>query len=99
MPHSFQVMRGGEHIIRIVHESQPDSRSAGGPATRRLILLGFLVLAALLVHVGIGSYFWLSPWRVAAEVFRGNIGSDPVNTVVWNIRLPRALACVFVGAI
>lgn len=54
----------------------------------------------MLLHIGIGSYLWISPWQVLAEVARGNLGgSEVLNNVVWSLRLPRAIGCVLVGAL
>ncbi|HRI44217.1 MAG TPA: iron ABC transporter permease [Fimbriimonadaceae bacterium] len=62
--------------------------------------LGLLVFVALVLHIGVGSSLWISPARVIAEVLGGNRGgADPINTVVWEIRLPRAAGCLLVGAL
>ena len=65
-------------------------------------LLGIGVIAALIVHIMVGGTdnFW--PWQIIREIFRGHLpaqDSTEINTVVWAIRLPRALECVFVGGI
>ncbi len=56
-------------------------------------------MLAILLHVGVGSTLWLSPWQVVKEFLHGQDSSDAVNTVVWQIRLPRALGCALVGSI
>ena len=67
-----------------------------------LTLLGILVVVCLTVHVMVGGTdnFW--PWQIVREIFRGHLSNDQateINTVVWAIRLPRALSCVCVGGI
>lgn len=62
--------------------------------------LCLVVLVSLVLHIGIGSSLWISPFQVISEIARGNLGgADPVNTVVWEIRLPRAVGCLLVGAL
>lgn len=64
------------------------------------ILFGFagLLLVALLLHIEVGSgHLTLS--QVLAELARGPLtDGSPENAIVWQIRLPRALACLLVGA-
>jgi iron complex transport system permease protein len=72
------------------------------PRTRtvRVGLLALILVAAVLLHVGIGSFLWISPFDVLREIARGKIpGSDTLNNVVWSLRLPRALGCVIVGGL
>lgn len=73
-----------------------------------LLVLAGVCVAAFLLHVGSGSadpgaYFrWrLSPGEVLAELFRGQLtpGLSQDNLIVWQIRLPRALACLLVGGL
>jgi iron complex transport system permease protein len=59
-------------------------------------LLGGLLIAAFLLHLGMGGT-WLSPGEVVSELLHG-ISGDRANAVVWDIRLPRSLACVLIGA-
>lgn len=67
--------------------------------TLRIIWLGCgLLLVGFLLHVGIGSTLWYNPFAILKEVLRGHVGDNYTNDVVWNLRLPRALYCVFVGA-
>jgi iron complex transport system permease protein len=74
--------------------------SAPGRAGRTAAV-GATALLALLVLVGlaVGKYP-LSPSQVLAALASGPAGSgaDSVATVVWNLRLPRVLAAVLVGA-
>ncbi len=65
-----------------------------------LSVLALVLFLGLLLHVGIGSSLWLKPWDVLAEIVRGPM-TDPslANNVVWNLRLPRAIQCLLVGAI
>lgn len=72
-----------------------------------LTVLATLAFLALLLHVGFGSsdpqrpfQLRMTPLEVWRELVRGDLGSGNIsNTIVWRIRLPRALACVLVGAI
>lgn len=70
-------------------------------ATRgRLTFLLGVVVVAFLLHVAIGSYLWIAPWEVLAEVLAGPGGGDArIHSIIWDIRLPRALGCLCVGAI
>jgi iron complex transport system permease protein len=61
--------------------------------------LGLLTVLLFLVYVGIGSYAWLTPGQVAHEILRGPVYDGATNNIVWAIRLPRGLYCVFVGGI
>jgi iron complex transport system permease protein len=61
-----------------------------------LAVITFLVF---LVHLGVGSSAWYTPGDVIRELVRGPGFSEPANTIVWQIRLPRATACVLVGGI
>lgn len=61
------------------------------------ILLGVVILL-LLVHLGLGSTDFVSPVGVLRELFRGRV-DDPVNSVVWAVRLPKALYCILAGGI
>ncbi len=72
---------------------------SGFPA---LLLLAIFVVAGFLVHLGVGSYSWFSPITVLRELYRGpNSGAEPSveHTIVWAIRMPRAVLCVLVGAL
>lgn len=53
-------------------------------------------MLAFLIHLGMGGT-WLLPGDVVRELARG-IAGGRANSVVWDIRLPRALGCVLVGA-
>ena len=63
--------------------------------------MGLVLLLALLLHIGVGSSMWMTPWQIVEQIIRGDQGraADPANLIVWQIRLPRALGCVMVGAI
>jgi iron complex transport system permease protein len=54
----------------------------------------------LVIHLCIGSVFLYSPLTVLGSVFQGppNIGDEQHRIVIWNLRLPRALAAALVGA-
>ena len=58
-----------------------------------------LLFLSFLVHVGVGSSAWYSPWEVLQEILKGDQGQSGVNSVVWSLRLPRAVQCVLTGAI
>ncbi len=64
-----------------------------------LLVLLVLVLVALVIHVGVGAgQLYLGD--VFHELFRGNRdGESAANTIIWQLRLPRALGCVMVGAL
>jgi iron complex transport system permease protein len=63
-----------------------------------MIALAAILVLALLLHVGIGSYFWYRPWDSLSEIMRGPMASPTVqNSIIWDIRLPRALMAVGVG--
>ena len=71
-------------------------------SARTILLLGCLVLLSFLVHLGVGSYRWYSPISVIHELLAGphsNGDISPENTIVWSIRLPRAVLCLLVGAL
>jgi iron complex transport system permease protein len=66
--------------------------------TIRIIWFGcLLLLLGFLIHVGIGSSLWYNPFQILSEVARGHVGDNYTNDVVWNLRLPRACYCLFVG--
>ncbi|MGV3614538.1 MAG: FecCD family ABC transporter permease [Fimbriimonas sp.] len=66
-----------------------------------IALLAAGVLAALVLHVALGSSLRYPPLTVLQEILRGSQGGNgsTENGVVWDIRLPRALAAVLVGGI
>ena len=64
---------------------------------RRLAAFALVVVAVLVLHIGVGSSANLSPVTVLRELFAGP-GGDGNNLIVWQLRLPRAMACVLVGA-
>ena len=61
------------------------------------ILAGALVLAFVL-HLSFGGT-WLQPTDVLRELAHGNHSDTNQNLVVWQLRLPRAIACLLVGSI
>ncbi|HEY0866905.1 MAG TPA: iron ABC transporter permease [Fimbriimonas sp.] len=60
--------------------------------------MALLVAFAFLVHLGVGSYQWYAPLTVLRELANGP-SEGAANVIVWQIRLPRATACLFVGGI
>jgi iron complex transport system permease protein len=67
-----------------------------------LLLILALVLLAFLIHLGTGSTAMISPFRVAHELWRGPTSLETqgnANVIIWQLRLPRGLTCLFVGGI
>lgn len=64
-----------------------------------LAVLAVVVLICFLFHVGVGSQEWYLPWKTLGEIFRGPRGDTTSNTIVWQLRLPRAIDCALVGAL
>ncbi|MCW5937798.1 MAG: iron ABC transporter permease [Fimbriimonadaceae bacterium] len=65
-----------------------------------LFWLGLAMLAAFAVHLIAGGSAGLPIGRVLAELAAGDTGrTTPENLIVWRLRLPRACAALFVGAI
>lgn len=65
-----------------------------------LLLLTLLMAATVLVAAGIGPYR-IPPQDVLAAIVRrpfGGAATEPVGTVLFQIRLPRVMAAVLVGA-
>jgi iron complex transport system permease protein len=65
-----------------------------------LIMLGALLLITVLIAAGIGPYP-IAPLDVLAAIVRRAFGvavPGPADTVLFNIRLPRVLAAMLVGA-
>ena len=60
-----------------------------------LALLGALMIALALASLGVGAAR-LPPWRVAAALFGG--GDDVERIIVREIRAPRALLAILIGA-
>ena len=52
-----------------------------------------------LLHLGLGSTDFVSPFQVVNQLLRGPQPDDPANAIVWAIRLPKALYCVLAGGI
>lgn len=77
-------------------EVRPKKSPAGKRPTTTLTILSALVVLAFLAHVNVGSYQWYTPWEVLRDVLRGP-GGEGSNFVVWQLRMPRAVACVLVG--
>lgn len=91
------------NVARAESEGLP---ARGFRPVRTLIVLGIVAILAFLVHVGAGSSdshrltLRLTPVEVASELLRGDTDAGEAhNVIVWRIRLPRALACVLVGAL
>ena len=71
------------------------------PKNRNAIVaaLAAATFVVFLVYIGIGSFAWLTPAEVVHELLRGPYHDDANNNIVWLIRLPRGLYCLFVGGI
>jgi iron complex transport system permease protein len=65
-----------------------------------LVWLGLLTFAFFVVYVGWGTKL-ISPEIVLRELFRGPSNNDDnrANTIIWAIRLPRALGTMCVGGL
>ncbi len=68
----------------------------GTPVIWYVVLTGLLVLAAL-VSLCLGQYP-LTLQQVVLSLFSGGAEHNPADVVVWNLRLPRLLAALAVGA-
>ncbi len=66
-----------------------------------LIVLAACVVVGVVAHVAIGSSIWYSAASIVGEILRGPQGESGSveNGIVWDTRLPRALAAVLVGGI
>lgn len=63
------------------------------------IISGLCVIAFFLLYVSLGSVS-ISIQQVVHHILTGDSGgSDSVNLIIWRIRMPRAVACVVIGAI
>ncbi|MDD2212123.1 MAG: iron ABC transporter permease [Desulfitobacteriaceae bacterium] len=61
-----------------------------------LVLFGLLLILFFILNIMIGSV--MIPWKDLCKVLMHQ-GNDPVyNSIIWDIRLPRALAAIFGGA-
>ena len=69
-------------------------RSASGPVA--WLVLPALLLGALLVHLLLGGVFGFS--EIWSALLQGPKGDSPAQTVLWQLRLPRACAAALVGA-
>lgn len=59
------------------------------------ITLTILLLVLMVLNIGIGSYF-VSPGQIMSAILkRGGEGTG--QSIIWQIRLPRMLACVILG--
>ncbi len=75
-------------------------QSVGGK--RKILGLAAMVaftLVVLFIHVLIGTTLNLGFGTVIQILLHGPNGSDPSAGIVWQLRLPRAVACVLVGGL
>jgi len=68
-----------------------------GPRTI-LVILAVLVVLLFLIHVNVGTTVWYTPWAIVGQVLQGP-GDSSASRIIWQLRLPRACECLFVGAI
>ena len=69
-------------------------------SARKILVVAFCVLiVAFVLHVWIGSSEWYKPWDILAQIFRGRQADDIHNSIIWDLRLPRAIEAALVGAI
>lgn len=54
-----------------------------------------LLLAGIIISIGLGSV-WISPKEIMITLFGS--GVEVSNTIVWDIRIPRVLLAVIIGA-
>lgn len=67
---------------------------------KRIAVVAAALGIALIVHLGVGSYFWFAPWDVVREILRGpSADGSQINQVVWNLRLQRTLGCLCIGGV
>ena len=64
-----------------------------------LLALGAGCLVAAVFHLAFGGSLPLSFGEIFSVVMRGPGGSGTEDVVVWNLRLPRAMACLATGGI
>lgn len=74
-------------------------RANGIPLSRAGLLVGLAIPLAFLAYLRLGSHIEI-PWPVFfAELFRGPGADSTHNTVLWEIRMPRACLVAIVGAL
>ena len=68
--------------------------------TRLNVILGLVVLGLLFAHIAIGGTVPIAIRGIVAEILAGDQGGDdPQNSIIWRLRLPRAIGCMFAGSI
>lgn len=73
---------------------------AEGKGAKILTALVIGVILALLIHIGLGGSTMVGPLDVVREISKGDTGGeDPLNSIVWRIRFPRACAAALIGLI
>ncbi|MFE1025783.1 FecCD family ABC transporter permease [Streptomyces sp. NPDC058818] len=109
-PSSTSVASAGGDTAEPAEASapRPDAPARGRLASRKALLLGCVVLAAVLlvslvVAIGLGPAV-VTPGETARHLWAalsgGRIGPDEVTTyqIIWQIRTPRVLLAALVGA-
>ena len=62
-----------------------------------LLLVGLAIVFVAYLSIGSSS---ISPERIVHELIAGDTGQGTAdNIIIWRLRLPRALACILVGAL
>src|SRR3984957_14359858 len=65
-----------------------------------LIMLAVGIVVCTVLHVFIGTSSSLTFRTVIHELFRGpRSDTDPYNSIIWDIRMPRAMEFLLVGGL
>jgi iron complex transport system permease protein len=67
--------------------------------TRVLLVLSTTTLVCFCLYLVLGGSIGYSPVTVFGAIFNPANADEQVRVVIWEIRLPRAIACIFVGLI
>ncbi len=70
-----------------------------GRIRRAWLLIGGLLLLGLVLHLTVGGSLGFDLAELLRALLAGPSGDTPWTAVLWEIRLPRALSCLGVGAI
>jgi iron complex transport system permease protein len=68
-------------------------------AAPKLWVIAALAGLALALHIGVGSAVLAHPAEVLRAILQGPGADDPLSSIVWDIRMPRAIGCALVGAL
>jgi iron complex transport system permease protein len=87
-------------IVHLRHQSRGSGLLGGIPIAVVLVVLAAALVASALVAVGLGPVA-ITPGEVTSIVgahLTGGGAPGPFDFIVWNLRMPRVLQGVFVGA-